>query len=209
MKSLLIALTVVFFAGAAFGQDVFELWPATITLPVLYSGTTAKGKPATLTKILKSDDIINLALGQPLGTKINTKATVLALAGDASTPGVGSSIIVVNPVTRTKIADVWGLPIFDVIFANPPDDTNAVVFATANVVATTGNTAALNGFDSSSPDLSIAGTGKLGGSLSVTSTALCGPIAFHTTTNNVTTEFQGIVIKGSFHVSAGSFGTLQ
>jgi hypothetical protein len=210
MKSLLAVALFIFTASAAFGQDVYELWTATVSLPVLYSGTNVHHQPATLTQVLTTDDVINLALGRPLTTKIDTKTTALALAGDASTPGVGSSIIVVNPTTRTLLATVFNLPIFDVIFANPPADTNAVVYATANVVATSGTGSVLNGFDSSSPNLSIAGTGKLTGKLSVTSTAFCGPLNFHTTNaENVTTSYQGIVIKGSFHVSAGSLGTLQ
>src|SRR4051794_19044199 len=83
MKTLLFTIVAAFtvclaseraMAQAAGQHGVFK---ATITIPVarVVIGTDAD---AIVTKTLTSNDVINLALGRPLGTKIDAKHEVLA-----------------------------------------------------------------------------------------------------------------------------------
>jgi hypothetical protein len=181
-----------------------HFWKATITLPVRYAGTTPAGKHTILTKTLKSSDIINLALGRPLTTKVDAKSEILALSGNAASPGIGSQIVIVNPTTRAKVAAVFSLPTFDVIFANPPKDNAAVMYMLGNIQATTAGSPAQNGFDVTG--ISIAGAGNVtsAGAFPIASTALCGEIKFRI--GGV--AFNGLVTKGALSVSGPSLGTL-
>ena len=127
-------------------------------------------------------------------------ALVLALAGDASTPGPQSSVVVFNPATRTITATVWTFSNF-MLLANADFSVNYVT-AEANFVATTLGTPAQNGFQAST--IAVAGVGKhgAGGALSVTSTAVAGPVAFH----DAGTLVNGLMLKGKFKTGGASLG---
>jgi hypothetical protein len=193
--SLVLMLALAAPASAA-PSVTLEFWKAALTMEIQIG---APGGPIVKRK-LKTNDVVNLALGQPLSTKVDKKTEVLALAGDASTPGPQSSVVVLNPSTLTITATVWTFSDFTLL--NNADFSLNYVTADANVVATSLGTPAQNGFQASS--IAVAGLGKHGGSgsLSVSSTALAGPVSFHENGTLVS----GLMLKGKFKTGGGSLG---
>jgi len=178
-------------AGAAALSDVFEIEKATVTLPVVYQTLDSHGLNVLATKTLKTDDLVNLALGRSLATKLDKSTEVLAFAADASTPGAGSKLIVFNPTTKTITATVWNFGNDFVLLSNDDFSKNSA-YGSMVVVATTAGDPAHNGLLTTT--LTAAGTGKFG---SLSSTAVIGPVSFtFTDKNNVTTTINGIVLNG-------------
>lgn len=174
--------------------DTFEVSKASVTLPVVYQTLDSHGVQILATKTLKTADVVNLALGRSLATKVNKKTEVLALAGNATTPGADSQVVVFNPQTNTITAKVWDFGNDFVLLSNEDFSKNAaagsMVFATTAV-----GDPVHNGF--STTTVTMGGTGKA--QAVATSTAIVGPLSFKfTDASNVTTIINGLVLKGKF-----------
>lgn len=198
-KSIVAVLAFIVLAPAApthADNVTFEFWKAAMTIEVQVPGPGG----AIVKRKLKTNDVINLALGRPLTTKPDKKVEILALAGDASTPGLESQVVVFNPTTRAIVATIWTLSNFALL--NNPDFSLNYVTADASFVATTLGTPAQDGFLATT--IAIAGTGKHGGSgsLSVSSTAMSGPVSFRAGG----TAVSGLMLKGKFKTGGASLG---
>ncbi len=197
VSSLACGLVLALTAPASAAPSVtLEFWKAALTMEIQVG---SPGGPIVKRK-LKSNDVVNLALGRPLSTKVDKKTEVLALAGDASTPGPQSSVVVLNPTTLTITATVWTFTDFTLL--NNADFSLNYVTAEANFVATTLGTPAQNGFHAST--IGVAGVGKHAdsGALSVTSTAVAGPVSF----SDAGTLVSGLMLKGKFKTGGASVG---
>ncbi len=154
------------------------------------------------TKTLKSDDIVNLALGRALGTKLDSKTEVLAFASDVSTPGAGSMLIVFNPSTTQITTTIFNTSNF-VLLSNQ-DFTQNDAFSGVTIQATSLGDPVHDGFQQTT--VAMGGTGKSSGSFATSSVA--GPISFAFTTNDVTTTIDGLVLKGKLKASGPQLAQL-
>jgi hypothetical protein len=187
------------FAIPAPAAVTLEIWKAGLTLEMQIPGPA----PGTIAKrVLKTNDVINLTLGRPLTTKIDKKTEILALAGDASTPGPESQVVVFNPTARTITATLWTFSNF--VLLNNPDFSLNYVVTDVTFVATTLGVPAQDGFLAST--IAIAGSGKhANGALGATSTAISGPVSFHAGGTLVS----GIILKGKFKTSGGFLAAIS
>lgn len=103
MKSplcLLFAVALLIVAPGASGADRYFIFKAAATIPV-NRVIVGMEVDKLVTKTLTSADLINLTLARPLGTKVDAKTTVLALAVVVEGPGAvaapKSKLIVFNP----------------------------------------------------------------------------------------------------------------
>lgn len=122
MKKLALLSTVTFAAAfslsapPAHAVDYF-VFKASVTIPVTYVDHSGAVVDAVITKTLVNNDIINLALGRVLGTKVDAKTEVLALAAAFDTSGMppDSKLIVYDPsasgvaVEKLVVAKLTGL----------------------------------------------------------------------------------------------------
>jgi hypothetical protein len=192
---LALALLVPTSASGGAGGDTFVVFKCSVSLPVVHSTTNAKGHVVLATFKLDSADIVNLALGRPLDTKLDPQTEVLAWASDVTTPGAGSQIVVFDPGTDTITALVCDSSAF--VLVSDEDFSKNAAFANLELQATSLGEPLENGFADST--LSAAGTGKNSGSFS--STALAGPVSFKFTEGGETTTIEGVVTKGKLKVS--------
>jgi hypothetical protein len=184
--------------------DTFALFKCTVSLPVVYQTTNAKGHQVLATFKLNGNDLVNLALGRSLDTKLDPKTEVLAFASDQSTPGAGSQLVVFNPTSQAVTATVFSTSDFGLL--SNEDFTQNAAFATANfnftVVGDPGHDALIFGA------LAVGGTGKSAGSFA--STSVAGPFEFRFTDDQeVTTTIEGLVLKGKIKASGGQLASLQ
>jgi hypothetical protein len=109
---------------------------------------------------------------------------------------------VFNPAAKTITATVWTFSNFTLL--NNADFSLNYVTAEASFVATTLGTPLQDGFVAST--IAVAGVGKHGGSgaLSVTSTAVSGPVSFHAGGTLVS----GLMLKGKFKTGGASLGAI-
>lgn len=165
---------------------------------------------------LKNDDIVNLALGRPLGTKVDKNTEILAMAGtfedSGSTPI--SRLIVFDPsqngLAQVKATVIRGTTLqFQSAYLGAT--SGDVGTGTATIQATTLGNFAQNGFLSTTIFGSGEGTGShlappdfspLGVKLKVKAT-LVGPITFNATPGG---QFDGVIIKGEAKVSGKPIG---
>jgi hypothetical protein len=178
------------------------------------------GPDVIVKKALASSDFINLALGRPLGTKINPKTEVLAAAVTFETHGAPplSKLIVCDPSqdgvnqVKTTIATLSELD-----FQNAYENRRNVGFGygKGNIVATTLGDPAKNGFVASTFQVSGGGGGvhldprqNNENARPIGSGNLQGPLKFIVTDKkNETTTFNGIVTRGTFTLSGKTIGT--
>jgi hypothetical protein len=202
LAALLLALA----PARAGAQVTFLVFKATLELAVRFQTVDGGGNPIVAVRKLKTNDVINLALGRSLATKPNKATEVLALAADDSTPGPLSRLVVYNPATNTFTTTVWTLS--GVALFSNTDFSDNVGIGNATFAATTLGDPAKNGF--SSTTLAGAGTGKgTGGSAKAASTALSGRVKFTTTdANNVTTTIDGLVVSAKFKAGGKTLGVV-
>jgi hypothetical protein len=152
-------------------------------------------------RTLKENDIVNLALGRPLGTKVDKKTEVLAVAINADEL-IGTAIIF-NPSQN-------GLAQVTTTVAEPTlkDFERAYLFSggegygtiTGTVVPTTLGTPSLNGLLAST--LVAAGGGKSSAARSAAvKGSLSGRLSFRVTENGQTTTLSGFIVNGKAKVS--------
>jgi hypothetical protein len=188
---LVMALLVSHAAPAAAAGDVFEVSLFSMTLPVQFQTLDSHGKQVIATKTLKTADIVNLALGRPLSTKLDKATETLAFAADASTPGAGSTIVVFNPTTNTITATPFTTSNF--ILLSNQDFSKNVAYSNIDVQATTVGDFTHNALLATT--FTVSGVGKSGSSFS--STSVAGPVSFtFTDASNVPTTITGVVSKG-------------
>ena len=189
--SLSVVLLLTPTAPAHAGAVVYEVWKAALSLQLQVPGPSG----SVITRKLSNSDVINLALGRPLTTKPDKKTEIVALAGDASTPGPASQLVIFNPTTLAVVTKIWTLNNF--ILVNNPDFSVDFVATNASFVATTLGTPAQDGFLASS--ITVAGSGKFGGKggLSASATSISGPISFRAGG----TLASGIILKGKLKIS--------
>jgi hypothetical protein len=206
MKVAMIVLSVALVmrsAPAPAVADTFVLFAASVTLPVLFQTTDSHGQQVIATKTLKTADIVNLALGRSLTTKLDKTTETLAFASDVTTPGAGSKLVVFNPTTQTIIATVFTTSTF-VLLSNQDFSKNAA-FSDVIVQKTGVGDPAHNGFQTTA--LAMAGTGKSAGSFAATSMGGSITIKF-TDASNVTRTIDGLVVKGKLKASGKQLAQL-
>jgi hypothetical protein len=183
--------------------DTFAVFAASVTFPVMFQTTDAHGNQVIATKTLKTPDVVNLALGRSLATKLNKATETLAFASDVSTPGAGSMLVVFNPTLQTIVATVFTTSNF-VLLSNQDFSKNAA-FSDVTIQTTVDGDPVHNRFQTTT--LAMAGTGKSAGSFSATS--MGGPITITITdASNVTTTIDGLVVKGKLKASGKQLAQL-
>jgi hypothetical protein len=111
MKHLLIfALALLATVHPAAAATDFFIFKISVSLPVM---RVQAGKVET--KTFAANDIVNLALGRKLGSKVDAKTELLALATTYDDPFVteapaGSQVVIFNPQTKTITATVMNAP---------------------------------------------------------------------------------------------------
>ena len=198
LSSLAIVMLLILAAPAPADIVTLQVWKAALSLALQAPGPSG----SVVKRTLGNNDVINLALGRPLTTKPDKKTEIVALAGDSTTPGPESQIVVFNPVTKTIVTTIWTFNNF--ILLNNPDFSVDFVATDASFVATTLGTPAQDGFLASS--IAVAGSGKFGstGGLSASATSLSGPINFRVDGTLV----NGIILKGKLKISGGILAVL-
>lgn len=207
MTSSLLALAALLAVAATPGPgpgdgDTYQVFRCSVTLPVVHETLDAKGEQVLATLTLKSDDILNLALGRPLGTKPDKATEVLAFASNSTTPGAGSLLVVFNPQSEQVTTVVFATSGF--VLLHDEDFSQNVAFAQADIQATSLGTPAEHGFLASS--LSTGGKGKSAGAFAATS--LAGPVHLRFTQGGETTEIEGLVLKGRLKASGPTLAVL-
>lgn len=205
MKTSLLALAALLSVAAAPGPgdgDTYQVFRCNVTLPVVHETLNAKGEQVLATLTLKSADILNLALGRPLGTQPDKATEVLAFASNSTTPGAGSVLVVFNPQTDQVVTTVFATSGF--VLLHDEDFSKNVAFAQADIQATSLGTPAENGFLAST--LSTGGNGKSAGSFAASS--LAGPVHLRFTQAGETTEIEGLVLKGRLKASGPTLAVL-
>jgi hypothetical protein len=187
--------------------DTYELYKIKVSLPVHYQSTDANSNPVVKTITLNNADIINLALGRSLATKVDPTLLTLVLAGDASTPGTDSFVGIYN-LKYGFITAVWTLPTF--ILANTGQNyTKDYVFTEVSVPTTTVGDPTHFGFQASTFYMGGSGTRAGSGKLNVTAKSVCGQLNLVLSdSNNVATTYNGFLVNGSFTIMTNSFKSI-
>jgi hypothetical protein len=167
-----------------------------------------------VTRKLGNNEIINLALGRSLTTKIDKKTEVLAASGTYADHVMESKLIVFDPSQNglAQIKAVVGtLTALDFANAYLPSKSAATGFGSATFVATTLGTPAQNGFllspiqggasGAAGHDPFAAGTAKIAGK-----GTLQGRVRFNYTDATGTHLFDGVVLKGQGKLSGKPIG---
>lgn len=230
MKAVLISFCVTLLASVGFTHTSFAS-PATryvfrvrASIPVV----TIVNDEMTVRKTLTGNDIINLALGRSLSTRVNPQTEVLALSttfedhDQHPTPNPVSKLIVWNPAAdpgnqvTVVVATLTSLD-FDTAFGTRRQTGQGI--ASGKFLATALGDPAKNGFFESS----ISGSGSSAGPhikynqnfqpLSVSpvgSAIFVGKLKFNLTDrDNVTTTFDGYALKGTLLLSGNAIGTFE
>ncbi len=173
-----------------------------------------------VTRKLKNKDIINLALGRPLSTKVDSKTEILAALGTFEDPSSSplARLVVFDP-SQNGVAQVTTTVIqptvadFDKAYLSK---TSAGVGTGAGVIQTTtlGNPAQ-NGFIATTVNGGGEGSGSHG--LGMISPAvkfkgkgtMVGPIKFNVTEKGVTSTFDGYIVKGEGKISGKPIGVFS
>jgi hypothetical protein len=183
-------VTLIFSARRAAATD-FLIFPLKVSLPVqiVSGGQVTK-------RTLKEHDIVNLALGRPLGTKVDKKTEVLAVA--SSYDGNDGTVVVFDPSQNglaqltTTVAEPTTVDVENAFLNSGRAGVGTV---TGTVEATTLGTPALHGLLASTLWGSGAGKSSFAGKASVTG-AIGGRLSFTVTENGQTTTLTGFIVKG-------------
>jgi hypothetical protein len=188
----------------------FAVWAATIKLSV----QTSSDEGGFVTRKLGNTEIINLALGRPLKTKIDKNTEVLASSGTYADHVSESKLIVFDP-SQNGIAQIKAvvatLTALDFENTSGGSKSQTTGFGSATFAATTLGNPAQNGFLSSpvqgaatgsaTHDPFAAGTSKVSGK-----STLQGRIRFNYTDDTGTHLFDGIITKGQGKLSGKPIG---
>ncbi len=193
----------------AFATD-FAVFAATIKLSVQMT----TDDDLFVTRKLGNNEIINLALGRPLGTKVDKKTEVLASSGTYADHVAESKLMVFDP-SQNGLAQIKAvvavITALDWEQAYLPSKSQATGFGSASFVATTLGTPAQNGFlaspvqgsaaGSATHDPFAAGTAKISGKGN-----LQGRVRFNYTDATGTHLFNGVILKGQGKLSGKPIG---
>ena len=173
-----------------------------ITLNVVVPGQNGD---TIVKKTLKNNDVINLALGRPLGTKIDKKREILALTVPFPTPEdvLKGQVIVLDPTQNglAQITTVVAQPThveWEIADLNTKKVGHGTV--TGTVVETTLGTPALNALHATTSW--FTGTGSGGGGKGSAGGVPFGPVSFTATEGGQTATFSGFIVKGKAKATA-------
>ncbi len=210
---ILVALAAALFgtvpAAAAFPVDFFVY---NVTLKLVVQEVTPDG--VVVTRKLGNNEIINLALGRPLTTKVDKKTEILAGAGTYAEHANASKLIVFDPSqngTAQIKATVGTLSALDFENASFPSKTTFLGFGTVGFAPTTVGDPAHNGLLQSTLQGGGNGSGThdpfgLGQSKVAAKGSMTGRIRFVFTDANGTQTFDGLVLKGQGKAGGKAIG---
>jgi hypothetical protein len=167
-----------------------------------------------ITRKLGNNEIINLALGRPLTTKVDKKTEVLAGVGTYADHANESKLIVFDPsqngVAQIKVV-VATLSALEFNNAYLPSKSSGTGFGTATFAATTLGTPAQNGFLLSTIQGGGSGSGPhdpfVDGDHKISGKGDChGRIKFNYTDGTGTHVFDGFVLKCQGKASGKAIG---
>jgi hypothetical protein len=200
------------FARPAAGQTDFYVYAVTAKL-VAQMTVVGPVSDVVVTRKLGNAEIINLALGRPLTTKIDKKTEILAGAGTYADHALESKLIVFDPSQNglAQIKAVVGtIASADFTTGYFASKSAGVGFGTANFAATTLGNPAQNGFLPWSGQGSGGGSGShdpFGGNSKVSGKGTAsGRIRFVYTDASGTHTFDGIIAKGQAKASGKPIG---
>jgi len=196
--------------AAAFPVDFFVY---DVTVKLVLQEVTPAG--VVVTRKLGNNEIINLALGRPLTTKVDKKTEILAGAGTYAENASASKLIVFDPSqngTAQVTATVGTLSALDFENASFPSKTTFLGFGTASFAPTTLGDPAHNGFLQSTLQGGGNGSGThdpfgLGQSKVAAKGSMTGRIRFVFTDANGTQTFDGFVLKGQGKAGGKAIGS--
>jgi hypothetical protein len=195
-------------ARPAFATD-FYVYPATIKLVL----QTVTDDDVVLTRKVGNNEIINLALGRPLSTKVDKATEVLAGAGTYADHASESKLIVFDPsqngIAQIK-AVVGTLTAIDFSNAYLASKSAGTGFGAALIAATTLGNPAQNGFLASNVQGGGQGAGNhdpFGGNAKISGKGTVqGRVRFNYTDATGTHLFDGYVLKGQAKASGKPIG---
>ncbi len=187
-----VALLLTSIAEPAAGNDFF-VFPVKISLPVR---VVVGGK--IITKKLKEKDIVNLALGRPLGTKVDKKREILAFsAARYPEDALEARLIVFDPSQNglAQVTTVVAEPtVIDRDLAVLANGTQGFGSVTGEVHETTLGDPAKNALHATT--LWMSGAGKEKNHKGSVSGIVAGRVSFTTTEKGQTSTFSGFLVKG-------------
>lgn len=217
---LLVAFVVQFSAGRASAATTLYVYKASLTLPATMV-IVRNNMPTDLivTRKLGTKDVINLALGRPLGSKVDSKTEILAAAVTFEPPSQAplAKVIVFDP-SQNGLAQITTvvatLSSLDYQTAYLSSKSQGLGISTAQMQPTTIGDFAHNGLLASTLTGGGVQSGAhiLGGNSNPKlshKSSFQGRIKFVTTENNVTSTFDGFVVGGQFKFSGGFIGTFD
>jgi hypothetical protein len=210
---LVSAVAMQVFARPALAANDFFVFKASLTLPVTMV-VIGPQNDVVVTRKITSNDLVNLALGRALGSKVNSKTEILALAGTFESPSNApfSKLIVFDPSQNgvlQKVTTVVSLTALDYAsaFGNTIRGTG---IATGVVETTTLGVPAQNGLLPSTLVAAATGSGPFQGGMAPLSVSgkgiVTGKLKFTFTVNGITSTFDGFVTAGKIKVSGKRLG---
>ncbi len=207
MKRTLLSLAALIVTASAVQAVDFFVYKITAKLPVLTVAQVG-GVDKIVTRTFVTNDLINIALGRPLGTKVNSSTEILAVAGvdelDSVNPPA-SKLIVFNPSTKKNLATITTVSSLNMKYVSNSPRGSATVATTQPFVESTVNPTVAKFFAGTS--LFLAGSGKGPGAdpfdfrppVTGGTTMLNGRVKLLITekTGGTATVFEGLVVKGS------------
>ncbi|MEO6029970.1 MAG: hypothetical protein ABIR79_24145 [Candidatus Binatia bacterium] len=193
----------------AFATDFF-VYPATFKAVV----QMVTNDDVVVNRKLGNTELINLALGRPLATKVDKKTEILAGAGSYADHANESKLIVFDPsqngVNQIK-AVVGTLSALEFNNAYLPSKSQGTGFGTATFPATTLGNPGQNGFLLSTIQGGGAGSGPhdpfIDGPHKISGKGDChGHVKFNYTDATGTHQFDGFVLKCQGKVSGKAIG---
>lgn len=217
LSSLLLVLFLVAPARSQAAEDLF-VWKVTAKIAAKMAVIGTEVDRVALRK-LSNDNIVNLALGRDLATKVDKNTEVLAGVATFEKPTSSplARIIVFDP-TANGLAQVKAVVMratnldYQAAYLNSSSADFGV--GTANVLATTLGNPALNGFLPTTLSVAAEGTGShlgppdfspLGVKIKVKGT-LNGRLTFNYTERGAPFQFNGFIVKSEVKVSGKPIG---
>jgi hypothetical protein len=158
-------------------------------------------------KTLKEKDLVNLALGRPLGTKVDKKTEVLAVALARSEPDTQGKAIVFDPSQNglAQITTIVALPtVLDRETAYLGSKRQGQGTLTGEVQETTLGNPAMNALHSTT--IWGGGGGTSSGAKISMKGVVAGRMSLTMTENGQTTTFAGFIVNGKGKVSGKPIG---
>ncbi len=211
---LLAVLAAIRTAAPAFATTTdFFVFKAAVTLPATMIVERMGATDLFITRKLTANDLVNLALGRPLGTKVDKKTEILAVAVTFLEDAQESKLIVFDPsqngVAQEK-AVVGHVTSLDARKGSKSNGESGVGAGSFDFDATAIGDFAHNGLLASTLEGGGTAGGPFGsdfvakGSGKVTVT---GHVKFTFTEDGVTSVFDGIVTQGTAKASGARIGT--